>query len=305
IIPISAAAIEFFATVGYSPGFRSTLFEQFLVSGFPYMQEMFDESFEGLSDPGLVFPPNVEILLELEADVLISAWGSERYPDFETLSNVVPIVFTTEGFTWQDELLFVGDLINEREAAEELITGYDERVEILRELLGDPSEISITVVRVAPENLQIRTSITFTSQILADVGFTYPEAQAQVIEESPEELLGGLSIMVSEERLDLMDADYIFLYPLSPLPDITQAVTDLLDNPIFQTLNASQAGNAHGVSSAWTLSGIHAAHAVLDDLFIYVAGVDPAEVSPNPFLVDEMENMEEDMEAEATEEASD
>jgi hypothetical protein len=41
------------------------------------------------------------------------------------------------------------------------------------------------------------------------------------------------------------------------------------------------------VGGHWIGWGFHAAHAVIDDLFTYVAEVNPAEVSPNPFPTQE------------------
>ncbi|MEO0599328.1 MAG: hypothetical protein AAF126_24670, partial [Chloroflexota bacterium] len=70
-------------------------------------------------------------------------------------------------------------------------------------------------------------------------------------------------------------------------------------DPLFNTLNAAQNDQVYQGGPYWYVqSTIYGAHSALDDLFTYIAGVDPQEVSPNPFR-----NYETDIEA--TEEASD
>jgi ABC-type Fe3+-hydroxamate transport system substrate-binding protein len=63
----------------------------------------------------------------------------------------------------------------------------------------------------------------------------------------------------------------------------------LVANPLWQTLSAVQNGNVYRVSDYWYRGGSYtlAVHQVIDDLFIHLAGVDPAEVSPNPYPVAE------------------
>jgi ABC-type Fe3+-citrate transport system substrate-binding protein len=60
---------------------------------------------------------------------------------------------------------------------------------------------------------------------------------------------------------------------------------DFLASPLWQTLSAVQNDRVFFINGEyWIRDNPIAAHAVLDDLFRIVAGVDPAEVAPNPFL---------------------
>lgn len=51
----------------------------------------------------------------------------------------------------------------------------------------------------------------------------------------------------------------------------------------------SQAHEAHVGGGYWVFSSFHAAHAVLDNLFTYVADLDSTETSPNPLRLGESE----------------
>ncbi|NJL94996.1 MAG: hypothetical protein HC915_15380 [Anaerolineae bacterium] len=56
----------------------------------------------------------------------------------------------------------------------------------------------------------------------------------------------------------------------------------LLGLLLWDALPAVRAGNAHVVGYYWWGDSLLSAHAMLDDLFRYVAKVDPAEAAPNP-----------------------
>jgi ABC-type Fe3+-hydroxamate transport system substrate-binding protein len=65
---------------------------------------------------------------------------------------------------------------------------------------------------------------------------------------------------------------------------IQTAFATLADDPLWGNLSAFQNDRVHFTGPHWLANGIIEAHIVLDETFRFFAGVDPAEVSPNPFL---------------------
>lgn len=96
---------------------------------------------------------------------------------------------------------------------------------------------------------------------------------------------------MSKENLALLDAENVIIWTASPSADVEAEaqgiLATLLEDPLWNTLESTKNGRLFIVGSHWQGFGIFEAHAALDDLFRYVLGVDPQEVSPNPFLVSE------------------
>ncbi|MEM7799175.1 MAG: hypothetical protein AAF633_08300, partial [Chloroflexota bacterium] len=150
----------------------------------------------------------------------------------------------------------------------------------------DPSAITISNVSLIQGQTTVQLPASFSGAILKDVGFSFPEPQLSLIDED----LDLAEISISDERIDLIDGDYLFIY--GGFPDSTfetyydtttsSLVDDFRKDPLFQFLNAEGAGQVEEVDMYWAEGGIYSAHYLLDDLFRYVAGVDPEEVAPNP-----------------------
>jgi iron complex transport system substrate-binding protein len=142
--------------------------------------------------------------------------------------------------------------------------------------------IHLSLVRAQNEDFIIYLPQTFGGSILSEVGILTPDAQLALTEE---EAPNGY-YYPSAERVDLLDGDIIFMFIAYPDPDINAAsqilIDSLADNPLFQSLNATQNDAVYQVSGYWYGDGIYSAHHVLDDIFTIIAGVDPAEMSPNP-----------------------
>lgn len=125
-------------------------------------------------------------------------------------------------------------------------------------------------------------------QIAADVGFSIPEEHQGLVGTSDNQFYD-----ISNERIDLIEADYLFLY--GGLADhyfgnfdTTSAtlVGAFQNDPLYQSLGVAESGNVHEVDVYWGTPGIYSAHYILDDLFRFVAGVDPEEVAPNPLKLE-------------------
>ncbi|MEM7798169.1 MAG: iron-siderophore ABC transporter substrate-binding protein [Chloroflexota bacterium] len=284
VIAFGPPSDQFFLAVDFAPAARIGFLDEFLISNFPELEAPWLELTDGLPDIG-GFPPSIEALLTTDPDVIIS--GFSVGDANKLLEQVAPVVVLDSSNPWKENMRKVGEVIGEQEAAEQLIADYEARVENLRSQFDDPSEITVSHVRVFDEGQNMRLPASFGGQIITEVGFSFPEAQLQFLEDAPAGSNYRVAAPISDELVSLLDADVVLLYGAFPdayLEDTTGSalVEGLQNDPVFQTLDAVQNGTVYEVDLYWGMSGIYAAHAVLDDLFIHVAGVDPEEVAPNP-----------------------
>ena len=291
VVPFSPSSTQFFLAIGYQPAGHLTIVDQVAFIDQPELVEPWNEIVEGTETItlGESWPPNLESTLAAEPDVILSEYGLSFVS--KLVEQIAPVVELNQT-QWKETVRYVGDVVGEGEAAEALLADYEERVEILRAQFDDPAAITVSAVNVRPERVVLHLSESFASQIIADVGFSFPEAQAQL--EAELELEYSSYYDVSAERYDLLDGDVIFFYGLETASfeqDVGYVAGDgsivaaLLNDPIVQQLGAVERGDTYPAGNYWQRGGIYSAHAVLDDLFRYVAEVDPDEVAPNPLKV--------------------
>ncbi len=270
--------------LGVKPVGTAIYLDRFAVA--PYLADEVD----GIEYVGSFNEPNLEVILELEPDLILSTTFREEF--YDQLSAIAPtILLEWDQVSWQDFLLATGDALNRSEEAETLLAEYTERVEVLAETIQELDAVpTISVVRVRPANLRFYVVSSLVGSVLQDADLPRPEAQ-NIDEE------GTLFQVISEEEIDLLDADTIFVWGATDGSDETMAA--LQENPLWQQLDGVQNDRVFFVEEAfWFAPGIEGVHLLLDDLFRYVAGVDPQDISPNPFLI------EATPEPETTEEAS-
>ena len=239
---------------------------------------------EGIADVG--FPPNLESIAALNPDLIIVGFTEE----YEELSQIAPTLqYTLSGSgDWRRPIEMAGEALNQSEAVAERFAEYEARVAALADTIGDPSEIEVSILRLSPEQLMINLIESYPSVIVDDVGFSRPESQALSVEEAEglyESAIGGF---ISLEEIPRADGDVVFVWSQQVTAEQNAEADvyyqEIQDQPVWQTLEAVQNDRVYRVGGHWIGWGFYAAHAVIDDLFTYVAEVDPAEVAPNPFL---------------------
>ncbi|MEM7335361.1 MAG: ABC transporter substrate-binding protein [Chloroflexota bacterium] len=279
-------SIQFFLAVEFVPVARIGLFEEFLFADLPEPYDAWSELTEDVPEIGGA-QPNLEMFLSSNAQVIISDY------DFlsanKAVETIAPIIILDAQDSWKENLLLTSDIIGEREAAEVMIADYDRRVQTLRAQFDDPAEITISLFIPGLDSHSVQLPGSFGGQIISEVGFSFPEAQMQLIEETPNLSMESLSVTINQERLDVLDGDAVFIIGLGSEPEtiefqnIDRSVDDeFLNDPLIQQLSAVQEDAVYPGGLYWSAHGIYSAHAILDDLFLYVAGVDPEEVAPNP-----------------------
>ncbi|MEM8860873.1 MAG: ABC transporter substrate-binding protein [Chloroflexota bacterium] len=261
-------------------------YDRMMLGDVPGLYDRYREINEGVTDFGNIqsgIGRNLELLVDIEADVIIT---DVSFGDFtRAVEAIAPVIVVDPSDSWKEKMLFTAEIIGEREAAETMMADYEARVVALQEQFDDPSEITVSSVWVGVQTSRVLLPKSFAGQIITDVGFSFPEEQLEVSESSP----NMISFVLSEERMDLLDADYLFPFSAATNGEVALSerrdgpiITGFRSDPLYSSLKVVQAGNDYEVDLYWGTEGIYSAHAVLDDLFLYVAGVDPEEVAPNP-----------------------
>jgi iron complex transport system substrate-binding protein len=229
-------------------------------------------------------PPNIELLVELAPDIILSTTGYGEYEQLAAIAPTIQIDFANSG-QWQEIAQVFGSAVGREAEIAERFAEYDARLDAFGDAVGDPSVISVSVVRVAPDYISLYSqdqTSSFLGTILGDAGVAIPTQQAETLAAN-----SAFDGTISLEQLLLADADVLLIWTFATNDEVAAnaqtALDDLLASPLWSALSAVENERTYEVGGYWIGSSLHAAHAVIDDLFTYVAEVDPSDVAPNPF----------------------
>ncbi|MCG8351528.1 MAG: iron-siderophore ABC transporter substrate-binding protein [Chloroflexales bacterium] len=246
-----------------------------------------ESKLEGVIDTNQ--PVNLETLLTADPDLIIGLDGSIDI--YEELSAIAPTVLFAFGGSgeWKDVSYASAEAIGMSDEIDAIFAEYDQRVAALRETLGDNPPV-VSVIRAYPDAINLYLRESFPGTVMEDAGIPRPASQDFSADEASEQFDNPIQYTISLENLPDADADKIIVWTFGSSADIAEnaqtQLNNLFDEPLWQALGAVQNGEVYNGGSYWIGSGIYAAHNVLDDLFTFVAEVDPAEVSPNPLLTE-------------------
>jgi iron complex transport system substrate-binding protein len=238
-------------------------------------------------------PANLEMLLAAQPDLILTISGA--YDDvLDQLRAIAPTVvlqFDNSG-EWKDITRAFAEVIDAQDAIEAVFAVYDERLEVLRDLLGEQPPV-VSIVRIYPDTINLYLRESYPGTILEDAGIPRPESQDYSMEEAAEQFDNPIQYSISQETLRDADADIIITWTFGATAELAESAEEqleaLLANPLWATLEAVQNGRVYRGGPYWIGSGIYAAHRIIDDLFLYVAEADPTEFAPNPFTASEPE----------------
>lgn len=204
--------------------------------------------------------PNIESIATAEPDLIVSR--SLYIEDtYDELSQIAPTVGLDHTQSWKKQFDFFARVVGRRERGEELLSAYEGRVQELRSALGGRTErTSVSVVRGRSDttNIRLYLSDAFSGSILEDLGFSRPPSQDKE----------GISEDISFERVELADADAIFLWSFSPEEE--EALAAIREKPLWNSLDAVRSGRVYEVGSHWYGNGPPSANRVLDDIEKYL-----------------------------------
>jgi len=209
---------------------------------------------------------NLEKILTLHPDLIISLYGINA-DSYKLLSKIAPTVkFKYVHAEWQESLRLISEVIGQEKQAEKLLTQYEQRLKKLRFALDNQlnkPKVSISRFHGQVQLPEFRSQFSFPGSILKEVGLAMPDAQNQLIK-NPDDTL----VILSLERIDLLDADILFVAVDPGARDLFQKYQS---TSLWQTLNVVHNQQVYSVdSSYWVFGSILSANAILDDLFKYL-----------------------------------
>ncbi|BAB74282.1 ABC transporter substrate-binding protein [Anabaena sp. FACHB-709] len=212
----------------------------------------------GIEKIGINGQPNLEKILYLKPDLILGfSWDAELYGQ---LSQIAPTVLADQDSDWKDWLKKYAEAVGETAKAEKLLQEYDQRMESLRQQMGDTlSQTKVSLVNFWANFTRLYMNNSFGGSILKEIGLPRPKYQDK--DKNHEN--------ISLELIPQINGDVIFLilggHNESRLKQFT-------NHPLWSQLQAVQKNQVYPVTgdvwiSAW---GIIGANLVLDDLFKYL-----------------------------------
>lgn len=216
---------------------------------------------EGIKLIGLS-QPNLETTLQLKPDLIIGVdWFEPIYP---LLSKIAPTVLGELYYpNWEEYFSFVAEVLGKQEIEKELWQRYYQRIEELKQALGDRyQDKTISFIHVGKNNeIGFDVKNSFAGAILEDAHLQRPPSQ------DIEAQYGYLPI--SLEELEKVDGDVLFVSTLSTNGD--DFLKEKQKDPLWKSLKAVKENKVYSVDGrSWGATNMLGTDAVINDLFKYL-----------------------------------
>lgn len=224
----------------------------------PFLPEGY--AVDGLEFVGTAREPNIEALAAADPDLILTAEVDGAADTYESLSQIAPTVsLTWEGTgSWRSHVTEVAEALQVPDRADEIVAAYDERVQEVRDAVGDPGAVEVSLVRVqAADVLRLETPASFPGQVLDDVGFARPDGQLEPDADRD-------YIEISLELIPEADGDVVFVLANGENAAARETITA---SQLWQNLPAAQRGDVIDADyTVWGSSTYRGAHSILDDI---------------------------------------
>lgn len=213
----------------------------------------------GIEVVGDIDNPNLETLLELEPDLILT--GPVKPEQLAILNEIAPTVITFNwARPWQESMQRTAQALNKEAEAKAVLERYRARVEAARRRLAAHQGETLSIVRWNPKGPSYMFKDAFASTVAEDVGLLRPAHQ--------QDRGHTHSMALSLESLELLDADWLVIGTLATSGEAIEAMNQAEQTPAFRQLSAIQAKRFGAVDgSLWTsLGGPMAALQVIEDI---------------------------------------
>jgi len=235
----------------------------------PYLGDVAEATKDSVN-VGTLAEPNLEKILELQPDLIVSAKVRHEalYPQ---LSKIAPTIFSVStGPTWKENVIFLGEALGKKAKAEELVKSYEERAQkVGAEILAKKPDATYSLIRfTGGDTARLYSSNSFIGEIMADMRIPRPKDAP----DSESEIF----VPLSSEQILKGDAGLVMVSAFTPPGeegDKARAQQEKFQsNPLWKKLQ----GEVKPVEDATFLASvsIQGAHAVITDLAEHY-GVDP------------------------------
>lgn len=217
------------------------------------------ERMQGVEAVGKESAINLELLAALEPDLII---GNKQRQEkiYEQLSSIAPTVLSARlRGDWTHNFKLYAKAVNREQVGQEALDAFVQRTQGLADALGDALNEKVSVVRFLPGHLRIYQRDSFSGWMLNQVGFARPANQD----------VDEFALRVGRESIPDMDGDRIFHFTWdSGDGKGLKNANRVLEDPLWQSLTAVQAGRVHAVEDTiWnTAGGMLAAELMLQSI---------------------------------------
>lgn len=229
----------------------------------PYLREQAN----GVEFAGDLSGPNLEKILLFKPDLILA--HSRLQNIYQQLSYIAPTVimkFPAPPPPWKQQFTELVNVLDQKEVGKRLMSKYYQRIEKLKEALGDRRhKLQVSVVGIYQDNKIVPYGERYpASTVIKDIGLQRPSGQRGDF---------YYTNSISEEQLSNIDADVLFF--LAPRQkganESNEFLEKLQQKPLWRQLKVVQKNQVYFVDERnWGGFDILAMNAVIDDLFKYL-----------------------------------
>jgi iron complex transport system substrate-binding protein len=207
--------------------------------------------------------PSYEDILKLDPDVILDVKSSGDKERYDKLSAIAPTVAIPKGgenylASTEQQTTMIAKALGKESEGKKLLSGLDDAYAAARKAHPDFAGKTAVVGAYSSEGFGAYASTDSRSTFMRNLGFEIPKA---IDEQAGKEF----SVHLSDENLDLLDADLTLILPI--YVDASEASS----NKLFQKVPSVEAGHAivfddKDVSSAFSMGTTAAIEWALDKL---------------------------------------
>ncbi len=191
------------------------------------------EDFKGATLIGDKMSPNSEVILGLNPDVIVgsSKLGEEITSKLNKIAVTLP--YSHISANWKDNLLALANITDKVEVGNKIISDYEEKASKSKEEISNKyKDQDILVIRIRRGLMYVYPADVYLNPVLYnDLGLKIPEVVNQAKAQAE----------LTIETLAKINPDAIFLqFDDSENSDTPKALNELLENPIFKSIEASK-----------------------------------------------------------------
>jgi iron complex transport system substrate-binding protein len=213
--------------------------------------------------------PTIDSTLPLEAVtsftpdlILMDSASQVEGTAYDQYSKIAPtyVVGESNNNDWREELLTVGEVLNKKDKAQEVLDEYEQKAEAakanIQEAVGSESAAAIWLVNNS--FFVVGDAVSSGAVLYGDLGLTTPN----VVKEISGTATGNWS-PISLEKLAELDADHLFLINSDKANG-----SEMLKDPLWQNIPAVKNNQVYEFESntSWLYSGPIANSQIIDDV---------------------------------------
>jgi iron complex transport system substrate-binding protein len=222
------------------------------------------DAIAGAKNVGNAYQPSLEKILTLKPDLILTCCEA---PNYGLLSAIAPTVVVPDASysnvlankaSSKETLRYTAKILGQETRAEEVLNHYQQRVDTLKQRLGDQLQKAEIAVIYYGDGLiyTISDRAALVPVVFNDIGLRYKFLSRA----------GNLEPPLSLEAISEYDADILFIVNVAERPS-----SFYFQHPLLSTFKAVKNKRAYVVDQeTWSAQGMVGANKLLDDLFKYL-----------------------------------